>query len=471
MQEPKLLVSIASYCDDELPNTIESLLENSANKDNLDIVIFNQSEYPENFNYINVTEVFCDYKNTNGVVWARQQIRNYVKDYHRYFLQIDAHMRFDKNFDAKLIKHIDEYDGNVVFSGFPSMYYLPDEKSWDACYINVIDKIDEKGRFWPGAQGVEEKKYLGSSTIAAGYFFSDIGILDIDIYNQKGDMYFEETYATFNSFLAGYDINNISFPGVYHLYDKANQRQNYTPNQGTPRLIGLKNSKRTIQDFNKIYGTKYRPNIIHQVAPQDKSRWSKEWFRCDYSWDTIQGYQRNKWCDREGINNYLKNYDSDFYSVLDECPVIYKIDFVRYLIARDIGGVICDMDFEVYNDFTKQLDSHSIYLLESSAGDEDFQNGFIISPPSDLWNIFLETLKVDIKANLKDIKGRKEIEGRPPGTFVREIVGPIALSRFIKNNNIPHKVLPFRQFNPVGKFNFDFIQTYHYGTGNWGGGL
>ena len=69
------------------------------------------------------------------------------------------------------------------------------------------------------------------------------------------------------------------------------------------------------------------------------------------------------------------------------------------------------------------------------------------------------------------VLNRKEIKGRPLGTFVRQMVGPIALSEFIKKYNIPHKVLPYAQFNPVGKFNFDFIQTYHYGTGNWGGGL
>ena len=471
MNNPELLISIASFCDNELSKTIDSIIDNSANKNNLEIVVFNQSEYPENINYPNVTEVYSSYKKTNGVVWAREQIRHHVKPHHKYYLQIDAHMRFDKGFDQKLMTHLDEYTGKVVFSGFPSMYYLPDKKSWDACYINKIDKIDSQGRFWPGAQGVDEKKYLGPSTIAAGYFFSDIGVLDIDIYVQKGDMYFEETYATFNTFLAGYDITNIPFPGVYHLYDKSNQRQVYHPNQGSPRLVGLKNNVKTIQDFNKLYGTKYRPNIIHQVAPQDKNRWSKEWFRCDYSWDTIKGYKRNKWCDREGINTYLMRYDKEFYEILNQCPVIYKIDFVRYLIARDIGGVICDMDFEVYNDFTKQLDSHSIYLLESSAGDEDYQNGFIVSPPSDLWNIFLESLKVDIKNNLNDILNRKEIEGKPLGTFVRQIVGPIALSKFVKENNIPHKVLPYAQFNPVGKFNFDFIQTYHYGTGNWGGGL
>ena len=85
--------------------------------------------------------------------------------------------------------------------------------------------------------------------------------------------------------------------------------------------------------------------------------------------------------------------------------------------------------------------------------------------------VFLESLKVNIKNNLPDILNRKEIEGRPQGSFVREIVGPIALSKFVKENNIPHKVLPYAQFNPVGKFNFDFIQTYHYGTGNWGGDL
>jgi mannosyltransferase OCH1-like enzyme len=471
MKNPELLISIASYCDDELIKTINSLLENAADKNNLDIIVFNQSEYPENINHKNVTEVYSNYKTTNGVVWAREQIRNYVKPHHKYYLQIDAHMRFDKGFDEKLISHHNDYDGKVVFSGFPSMYYLPDDKSWDACYINKVDKVDEKGRFWPGAQGVEEKKYLGPSTIAAGYFFSDIEVLDLDIYQQKGDMYFEETYATFNTFLAGYDITNIPFPGIYHLYDKTNQRQKYHPNQGNPRLVGLKNDVRTIQDFNKLYGTSYRPNIIHQVAPQDKNRWSKEWFRCDYSWDTIKGYKRNKWCDRDGINTYLKRYDKDFYEILNQCPVIYKIDFVRYLIARDIGGVICDMDFEVYNDFTKQLDSHSIYLLESSAGDEDYQNGFIVSPPSDLWNMFLESLKANIINNLPDILNKKEIEGRPLGTFVRQMVGPIALSEFIKQYNIPHKVLPYAQFNPVGKFNFDFIQTYHYGTGNWGGGL
>ena len=181
MKKPELLISIASYCDDELMKTINSLLDNADDKNNLDIVVFNQSEYPENINHINVTEVYSNYTSTNGVVWAREQIRNYVKPHHKYYLQIDAHMRFDKGFDQKLISHHDDYEGKVIFSGFPSMYYLPDDKSWDACYINKVDKVDDKGRFWPGAQGVEEKKYLGPSTIAAGYFFSDIKVLDLDI--------------------------------------------------------------------------------------------------------------------------------------------------------------------------------------------------------------------------------------------------------------------------------------------------
>ena len=71
MKKPELLISIASYCDDELMKTINSLLDNAHNKNNLDIVVFNQSEYPENINHVNVTEVYSNYKTTNGVVWDR----------------------------------------------------------------------------------------------------------------------------------------------------------------------------------------------------------------------------------------------------------------------------------------------------------------------------------------------------------------------------------------------------------------
>ncbi len=54
MKNPELLISIASYCDDELMKTINSLLDNAADKNNLDIIVFNQSEYPENINHKNV---------------------------------------------------------------------------------------------------------------------------------------------------------------------------------------------------------------------------------------------------------------------------------------------------------------------------------------------------------------------------------------------------------------------------------
>ena len=76
MKNPELLISIASYCDDELIKTINSLLDNAADKNNLDIIVFNQSEYPENINHKNVTEVYSNYKTTNGVVWAREQLRS-----------------------------------------------------------------------------------------------------------------------------------------------------------------------------------------------------------------------------------------------------------------------------------------------------------------------------------------------------------------------------------------------------------
>lgn len=211
------------------------------------------------------------------------------------------------------------------------------------------------------------------------------------------------------------------------------------------------------------------PKIIHHVAPEDRRRWSKEWFSCDESWKILKGYKRRIWNDREEIDNYIKKYDPEFFKVLDQFPVIYKIDFVRYLIAEKIGGIITDMDFEVKKDFTKHLKKDSIYLLDSPSSDELYQNGFIISPPSEIWTGFLSFVRTRILENKDRIMAKEEIKGRPLGTLVRKMIGPIALSEYFGAKNDNFEILPHPNFNPTGKYiNGDFVFTKHYGTGNWG---
>lgn len=212
------------------------------------------------------------------------------------------------------------------------------------------------------------------------------------------------------------------------------------------------------------------PKIIHQVAPEDKKRWSKEWFVCDESWKKVKGYERKIWNDREDIDNFIEKYDPYILDLLNKFPLIYKIDYVRYLIAEKIGGIITDMDFEIIRDFTPHLDGKSIYLLDSFSNDETYQNGFMISPPSSVWTGFLGFVRNNLIENQEKIIARYEIPNAINGTFVRTMVGPIALSNYFNSKNIEHKILPHCNFNPYGKYNKgDFVFTKHYGTGNWGG--
>jgi len=212
------------------------------------------------------------------------------------------------------------------------------------------------------------------------------------------------------------------------------------------------------------------PKIIHQVAPSDKKRWSKEWFVCDKSWSKIKGYERRVWNDRDEIDSFIKKYDPYILELMSNFPIIYKIDYVRYLILEKIGGIVTDMDFEVIRDFTPYLDGKSIYLLDSISADETYQNGFMISPPSNIWTEFLFTIREGLIKNQDKIISRYEIPGAINGTFVRTMVGPIALSNYFNSKPVPRKILPFCNFNPYSNYkDNDFVFTIHYGTGNWGG--
>ena len=89
--------------------------------------------------------------------------------------------------------------------------------------------------------------------------------------------------------------------------------------------------------------------IIHLLAPEDKNKWRPIWNKCYPSLQNLP-YQIKIWNDKE-IDNLIKQDNKDFYNTLNTLPLIYKVDYVRYIIMRDYGGVYIDMDVEVINNF------------------------------------------------------------------------------------------------------------------------
>ena len=104
-----IFIQIASYRDPQLTLTIEDCLLNAKFPENLRFGICNQYHPEDEFNidkYKNderfrVIDVL--YYETLGACWARNQIQQRYSG-ETYTLQIDSHMRFEKNWDIEMIE-------------------------------------------------------------------------------------------------------------------------------------------------------------------------------------------------------------------------------------------------------------------------------------------------------------------------------------------------------------------------------
>jgi hypothetical protein len=93
-----------------LENTILSAIDNSFNKNSLRFVVCWQHSSEETLNSIiydkKIEIIDVDYRDSKGVCWARSLIQSKY-DGEDYFLQIDGHHRFAKDWDLRLINMLE----------------------------------------------------------------------------------------------------------------------------------------------------------------------------------------------------------------------------------------------------------------------------------------------------------------------------------------------------------------------------
>jgi hypothetical protein len=128
----KIFVSIASYRDQELMDTIFSILRQAKNPERIFISIFSQdSTHPflENlFLSFNINDFLYQkvhYKQARGVGYARAQTQKALNDSYKYYLQVDSHTQFIKDWDEKIINDYEkafQYWGDLIFTAYPGSY-------------------------------------------------------------------------------------------------------------------------------------------------------------------------------------------------------------------------------------------------------------------------------------------------------------------------------------------------------------
>lgn len=128
----KIFISLASYRDEELLDTVFSILKQAKYPERIFLSIFSQDEnHPtlENiFALFNIKEYSykkIHYKEARGVGYARAQTQKELNNSYTYYLQVDSHTQFIKDWDEKIIndyKQATIYWGALIFTAYPGSY-------------------------------------------------------------------------------------------------------------------------------------------------------------------------------------------------------------------------------------------------------------------------------------------------------------------------------------------------------------
>ena len=234
----KIFISIASYQDPLLEATIYSAYNNADNPKDLIFGICDQSTSPLDISSFEFSDQFkyehVDPINSEGPCWARSRIQNQFNN-EDYYLQIDSHMQFEKNWDAYLINYLERIRAINL-----SSHQLP----IITCYPRAFNVVDLKeGRFELNNNEIRTdaisyrkdsmfikenfSRQIGSIAtqeishgylIAAGCLFSSGDFVKEIPYDSDYYFYGEEISLMIRAFTRGFGIFHIQSLPIFHLY-------------------------------------------------------------------------------------------------------------------------------------------------------------------------------------------------------------------------------------------------------------
>lgn len=244
LETPTVFVSVASYRDKYCSRTLESMYENAAYPESVfvGLCIQNSEEDEECFLQNpalekygpNIRTINLAHFEAKGPTWARYLCTTLMQD-EDYFLQIDSHTLFDKDWDRKLVAMVEDIKANtpstnVVISHYPPAYEDHNNKKRDKQIVDTICQsfFNERGMVsFLGAEGVDMKKhrYVQTPHIAAGMFFCEGKCIKEVPYDPYLPNLFvgEEILHSARVWTSGYDIYTPQENTVYHLYTRADQ--------------------------------------------------------------------------------------------------------------------------------------------------------------------------------------------------------------------------------------------------------
>jgi hypothetical protein len=233
----KIFVSVAAYRDLELPKTIDSLISNAENPQNLRVVILSQdqkSKHPDFSKYKNVELIQMDFKEARGAGFARKIIMEQYGG-EEYFFQIDSHERFAKHWDTKILQMMrqaqeDAKTDKVILSQYPAPYTIHtgnrdhfikgDKDFWDR--VSWTKVVNTWYGAWAGhREEIEDKsKPHPSYTVLAGYLFAPGNFVEEIPYDERITFMGEELCIAIRAYTRGWKIYAPNEMLLWHFYTR-----------------------------------------------------------------------------------------------------------------------------------------------------------------------------------------------------------------------------------------------------------
>ncbi len=306
----KIFVSIAAYRDPELLSTLKNLISNCANPGDLHICIGWQHSEEDSWDtldeYIDdsrFTIIDLDYRKAKGVCWMRKKIQEQYSG-EEYYLQLDSHHRFSKNWDTTLKDYISylQCKGHKkpLLSAYIPGYFPkndPEGRNQEVWSLN-IQRFMPSGVIFLEPHNVDNwrelKEPFPARFISAHFIFTLGKFVEEVPYDENLYFHGEESSLAARAYTYGYDLFSPHKPIVWHEYTREGKKKHWDDSEDwknrddasysryrklmgvdegcTPcqrRQLNAENyfgTERSFEEYEKYAGLKFKTRQIHIEA-------------------------------------------------------------------------------------------------------------------------------------------------------------------------------------------------------------
>jgi len=233
----KIFVSIASYRDKLCHTTIENLFKMARHPDRVFVGICQQNKHGDpdclskNLQHLksHIRIMRIDFKKARGPTLARYYCSKLYKK-EDYYLQIDSHCLFIKDWDVKIIDMINAVEKSgqskkVVLSHYPPEYQEYDKKNGSNMVTTIVspffddnDIISFKGAVFKTAGKLPKR----NAFVAGGFFFARGQLVDEVPFDPFLPFLFtgEEILLSARFYTHGWDVFTPNENIVFHMYTR-----------------------------------------------------------------------------------------------------------------------------------------------------------------------------------------------------------------------------------------------------------